>query len=151
MATMSSLQTLIVLLTGNDNGKTTMNPMVKKREDSKLPATPLRPGMDDGYSQAAAGIPNGDPRIVATAPLSPARMVQSATMPTTPNKDGVMFESPSKVAAYSKQESDGVEWDTGAQQMPRKEKPSIEMFLPMLRVLGKGSFGKVHSCIATCL
>jgi hypothetical protein len=115
----------------------------EEEEDSKLPATPLRPGMDNGYSQAAAGIPNADPRVLHAAPRSP--IAESATMPKSQG-DGVMFESPSKVAAYVKQESDGMEWDTGAQQMPRKEKPSIEMFLPMLRVLGKGSFGKVRFC-----
>lgn len=37
---------------------------------------------------------------------------------------------------------DGVEWDTGAQIS--LEKPNVQMFLPLLRVLGKGSFGKVH-------
>lgn len=39
---------------------------------------------------------------------------------------------------------DALEWDTAVrQEMPEGEKPDIQMFLPMLRVLGKGSFGKV--------
>eukprot|EP00529_Nitzschia_sp_RCC80_P004158 CAMPEP_0113483298 /NCGR_PEP_ID=MMETSP0014_2-20120614/23362_1 /TAXON_ID=2857 /ORGANISM="Nitzschia sp." /LENGTH=945 /DNA_ID=CAMNT_0000376841 /DNA_START=278 /DNA_END=3115 /DNA_ORIENTATION=+ /assembly_acc=CAM_ASM_000159 len=42
---------------------------------------------------------------------------------------------------------DGVEWDTGTPgqdgQGTLSEKPTVEQFLPLLRVLGKGSFGKV--------
>jgi hypothetical protein len=39
------------------------------------------------------------------------------------------------------------EWDNGALAIkpPVHEKPSVQMFLPLLRVLGKGSFGKVRS------
>ncbi|KAG7338333.1 serine/threonine protein kinase [Nitzschia inconspicua] len=44
-------------------------------------------------------------------------------------------------------DDDGVEWDTGMQQSSDgqilSEKPNVEQFLPLLRVLGKGSFGKV--------
>lgn len=41
---------------------------------------------------------------------------------------------------------DGVEWDTGvAATGDDYEKPNVEMFLPLLRVLGKGSFGKVRN------
>jgi len=42
---------------------------------------------------------------------------------------------------------DALEWDTGAQQ-DITSKPNIEMFMPLLRVLGKGSFGKVSSAVA---
>lgn len=116
-----------------------------EEEDAKLPASPLRPGMDDGYSQAAVGVPSADPRIMPTAPKTPERSAESATMPVSPLKDGVIRASPARQKQHvERQLSDGVEWDTGAQVMPRKEKPSIEMFLPMLRVLGKGSFGKVR-------
>lgn len=115
-------------------------------DDAKLPASQLRPGMDEGYSQASvAAMPNADPRMLqSAAPRSPQKS-QPATMPVTPGRDGVIRSSPSP-RQYTTQLSDGVEWDTGAQVMPRKEKPSIEMFLPMLRVLGKGSFGKVRVC-----
>ena len=110
-------------------------------DNVKMPArglhAPLQPGMDEGYSQAAAGLPNVDPRL---APASPER--ESATMSTRSPKDGIIRTPPSR--QFDRQESDSVEWDTGKQVMPRKEKPSIEMFLPMLRVLGKGSFGKVR-------
>jgi hypothetical protein len=41
-------------------------------------------------------------------------------------------------------DDDGIEWDSGVNQCPeRADKPNVKMFLPMLRVLGKGSFGKV--------
>jgi hypothetical protein len=42
---------------------------------------------------------------------------------------------------------DGIEWDTGAYQQEggeMDEKPNVQMFMPLLRVLGKGSFGKVR-------
>jgi hypothetical protein len=64
-------------------------------------------------------------------------------------------------------DDDGVEWDTGMtsqlQQLQQQEegqgisvlteKPNVEQFLPLLRVLGKGSFGKVreHACSVPCL
>lgn len=41
------------------------------------------------------------------------------------------------------------EWDNGIlanHKPPVHEKPSVQMFLPLLRVLGKGSFGKVVLC-----
>jgi hypothetical protein len=46
-------------------------------------------------------------------------------------------------------DDDGVEWDTGMVPSGQEgegmmsDKPSVEQFLPLLRVLGKGSFGKV--------
>jgi hypothetical protein len=44
---------------------------------------------------------------------------------------------------------DGVEWDTGVFTPGEDyEKPNVHMFLPLLRVLGKGSFGKV-CCLRT--
>jgi hypothetical protein len=40
------------------------------------------------------------------------------------------------------------EWETPIRpKAPVSEKPNIQMFLPLLRVLGKGSFGKVSTCI----
>ena len=41
---------------------------------------------------------------------------------------------------------DALEWDTAVRQ-ELDGKPDIEMFLPMLRVLGKGSFGKVSTMV----
>jgi hypothetical protein len=42
-----------------------------------------------------------------------------------------------------------LEWDTGALTTgPEDEdKPNVQMFLPLLRVLGKGSFGKVSNIL----
>lgn len=41
--------------------------------------------------------------------------------------------------------TDGAVWDTGLMQgQPSQDKPNVQMFLPLLRVLGKGSFGKVR-------
>lgn len=86
--------------------------------------------------------PNGMPMHLPTAldtagiPKSP-----SATMPAYPQKvENGMTQV--QMTEMGRQVSDGLEWDTGV-QLPQKHKPNIEMFLPMLRVLGKGSFGKV--------
>jgi hypothetical protein len=46
-----------------------------------------------------------------------------------------------------------IAWDsysTGMVIPGKDEKPSVQMFLPMLRVLGKGSFGKVRTVVASC-
>lgn len=44
-------------------------------------------------------------------------------------------------------DNENVDWDVPVQQSGSKEdnsnKPNVQMFMPMLRVLGKGSFGKV--------
>jgi hypothetical protein len=65
----------------------------------------------------------------------------SATMPAYPQK--VENDMPQVQAIdMARQVSDGLEWDTGVQK-PETHKPNIDFFLPMLRVLGKGSFGKV--------
>lgn len=52
-------------------------------------------------------------------------------------------------AGISTESEDGLEWDTntGAEPTSDEEKPNMQMFLPMLRVLGKGSFGKVRGII----
>jgi hypothetical protein len=41
--------------------------------------------------------------------------------------------------------TDGAVWDTGLMHgQALQDKPNVQMFLPLLRVLGKGSFGKVR-------
>ena len=42
-----------------------------------------------------------------------------------------------------KGDDDGLEWDTAVPKSEEERKPDVQMFMPMLRVLGKGSFGKV--------
>jgi len=53
------------------------------------------------------------------------------------------------------QQAAGPDWDTeGIPQAPREaagRKPDVQMFLPMLRVLGKGSFGKVRLVNGWCV
>jgi hypothetical protein len=47
-----------------------------------------------------------------------------------------------------------LEWDTGGMHGAEEAgnlKPNVQMFLPMLRVLGKGSFGKVRHLSAVRL
>lgn len=111
-------------------------------DDEKKPKAngmSMHPQMGEGVSNLV--IP--DPRWAT--PQSPERGGESATMPTQQVKaqNGVPYQ-PGQVGreVITREESDGLEWDTGV-QMPQKDKPNIEMFLPMLRVLGKGSFGKV--------
>ena len=109
------------------------------------PIHAIRPGMDTGHSDGAGAspsvstpppggkAPDGKPYFVTPdavydAPASPTRtqpMLQSA--PNSPN-----------VIPLS--DDEGIEWDTGFED----SKPNVQMFLPMLRVLGKGSFGKVR-------
>lgn len=56
---------------------------------------------------------------------------------------------------YHVVEDDSSVWDSVIQQPPGMEdtesKPSVQMFMPMLRVLGKGSFGKVSSFVQQSL
>ena len=61
------------------------------------------------------------------------------------------LSSPPKLASPASVQ-DGAVWDGGAaavateaisEESPTYEKPNVQMFLPLLRVLGKGSFGKV--------
>jgi hypothetical protein len=78
----------------------------------------IRPGMDMGLSSPT-------PHIPTATETSKAHLVTATPEP------GV---------------EDGVEWDTGAAALDAAgyEKPNMQMFLPLLRVLGKGSFGKVR-------
>ena len=78
----------------------------------------IRPGMDMGLSSPTPQIPSID--------TSKAHLVTATPEPGA---------------------EDGVEWDTGvaAPGVPDYEKPNMQMFLPLLRVLGKGSFGKVRT------
>eukprot|EP00934_Nitzschia_sp_Nitz4_P001253 Nitzschia sp. Nitz4//scaffold1_size375055//207372//209583//NITZ4_000283-RA/size375055-augustus-gene-0.679-mRNA-1//1//CDS//3329541066//1253//frame0 len=83
----------------------------------------VRPGMDVGLSSP--------PPTSIIPPMTPADPQTKAHLVTaTPDHPGVV--------------EDGVEWDTGV--VPPEsldyEKPNVQMFLPLLRVLGKGSFGK---------
>jgi hypothetical protein len=107
---------------------------------------------DDDDESDGEDEPNGMPmhppmaKGSAGIPKSPERGGESATMPAYPQKveNGIPQVQMTEMA---RQLSDGLEWDTGV-QIQQKHKPNIEMFLPMLRVLGKGSFGK--ACLFVC-
>ena len=102
--------------------------------------------MDTGHSDAGASPsvstpppqngkgPDGKPYFVTPdavydAPASPTR--------AQPNVIGLAPGSPNVIPVS---DEDGLEWDTGYEE----SKPNVQMFMPMLRVLGKGSFGKVR-------
>jgi hypothetical protein len=84
----------------------------------------------------------------------PAHPAHAPPLTTRPAMDVVGISSPTQpvepkvhlVTATPEQGlgEDGVEWDTGVYTQDHEhEKPNMQMFLPLLRVLGKGSFGKV--------
>lgn len=119
---------------------------VVARMGAAPPVHAMRPGMDTGHSDMA-GTPSvsttpdsksGDakpyfvtPDTVYDAPSSPTHQ-QRATV-SAPNSPNVIPLN---------DDDDGLEWDTGEQA--EDSKPEVKMFMPMLRVLGKGSFGKVR-------
>jgi hypothetical protein len=80
------------------------------------------------------------------------RTVYDAPPGSPPHTRNVVGSAPTSPTVIPVAEDDGVEWDTG--QLADDAKPEVQMFLPMLRVLGKGSFGKVrptNSCLLRCL
>ena len=135
-----------------------------------LHAQQLRPGMDAAHSSTslppmatAAGAAD-DMRFVSPGAAHQARtpsaadshtqQVQKAHLITATPENDVSHSDVQLVAqqqlqrpqqqSLNRQESeDGIEWDTGMMQDQGYEKPNVEMFMPLLRVLGKGSFGKV--------
>jgi hypothetical protein len=124
----------------------------------------LRPGMDAGHSNSSL--------LLAVPPPPPALSSHVIPMSTTPPRGGttplqqqhVRFPSapPSPIPAtdllsapsspLQEKVGGGLEWDTGIALIPQQlsfegRKPDVQMFLPVLRVLGKGSFGKVRSVV----
>jgi hypothetical protein len=125
----------------------------------------MRPDMDTGYSSAAAAVSSPMPGPGQNIYISPAQQEPPYSTSTTPTRTKAHLvtatpETPGTSIPVT--DDDGVEWDTGMtsqlQQLQQQEgkdilvlteKPNVEQFLPLLRVLGKGSFGKVRS--RTCL
>lgn len=101
-----------------------------------VPLSPTRP--------AAQAVATSLSRGVAAPPslaVSTATDLLSAPTPVTAPLSPTMH-----------QQQAGPEWDTEGLPMISREaagqrKPDVQMFLPMLRVLGKGSFGKVRFII----
>lgn len=101
-----------------------LHPSSHQHHDVSTMPPMVRPGLDVGLSSP--------PPTSAIAPMSPTEQPQTKAhlVTATPEQPGM---------------EDGVEWDTGVVPPDSLdyEKPNVQMFLPLLRVLGKGSFGKV--------
>lgn len=113
---------------------------------SAPPLHAMRPGMDTGHSDLAASpapsTPSSDLKSNEGKPsfVTPDMVYDAPPSPTNQQRGVVSVpQSPNVVPVTD--DDDGVEWDTGYSDDDAK--PNVTMFLPMLRVLGKGSFGKV--------
>lgn len=127
-----------------------------------IPSQPLGPPeLDSGFSGAAsaAAAPVVSPELQAQQQQQQATTTTPIFPPTnpagaTPGPLGAS-QPPSKPEATvtdDENDDDGVEWDTGAAsdavlpadgELDDTSTPNVKQFLPLLRVLGKGSFGKV--------
>jgi hypothetical protein len=113
------------------------------------PIHAMRPGMDTGHSDLGSNLstPTSETKSMDGKPtfITPDAAVYDAPKSPSPQQRGVV-SIPSSPNNYEGpvMDDDGVEWDTGYQE---DVKPNVTMFLPMLRVLGKGSFGKVGSAV----
>jgi len=117
----------------DDEDETGASALAKTQLHHPAQQTAFGSGMDSGHSgmlPSAQGVVSLDHHHKAQP------QPQAASPPGSPMRD------------QQQATDDGVEWDTGANQ-DLTTKPNVQMFLPLLRVLGKGSFGKV--CSADCL
>jgi hypothetical protein len=107
---------------------------------------PMRPGMDvtttpgqqPSMSMPVLGFDSPQPSSNTTT--------KSHLVTATPEQDGAITTDTATARPVNvRQDSeDGLEWDTGALATSEEDdRPNVQMFLPLLRVLGKGSFGKV--------
>lgn len=102
----------------------------------------MRPQMDHAHSSTAATmpVPSSSSSSFASATSSlPSNQIQQSQQERNERATQIIAK---KLDEQLQTGPDGIEWDT-AQNQDKYEKPSIQMFLPLLRVLGKGSFGKV--------
>jgi len=99
-----------------------------------LGSHPFRLGMDCGHS----GSPILEMRTPAVTPPS------LNLPPNSPQNLSSREDADLRRQADHVLQEDGGVWDTAEDDgQVANEKPSVEMFFPLLRVLGKGSFGKV--------
>ncbi|GFH50253.1 kinase-like protein [Chaetoceros tenuissimus] len=113
----------------------------------------MRPQMDHAHSSTAAPMPVSSSSMHSTSLSTSSSSFASAASSLPSNEiqqsQQERNERATQIIAQKLDEQlqtgpDGIEWDTAQNQLSDKyEKPSIQMFLPLLRVLGKGSFGKV--------
>lgn len=114
------------------------------RQGAAPPLHAIRPGMDTGHGDLSATsliTPTADALDVKPSFVTPDAVYDAPSSPK--NQQRSFIESaPSSPNVVPVSDDDAVEWDTGHQA--EDAKPNVTMFLPMLRVLGKGSFGKVR-------
>jgi len=83
------------------------------------------------------------PHLVTATPETPGRNDAAVSASASTLVTGHLKQPPA--TAMSTQDS--LQWDSVPEPQTQKdeadEKPNVQMFLPLLRVLGKGSFGKV--------
>ncbi len=109
------------------------------------------PELDSGFSGATAALlsptkPMGEQQLQTQQgqqtifPPTAAAAVTPSTLGTpTPSEQKSPDQTVTDDEIENGNDDDGVEWDTG-----KSTTPNVEQFMPLLRVLGKGSFGKVR-------
>lgn len=128
---------------------------------SSLVHQPFRPGMDGGHSSSSPiKRPGGVVAVPVMQQQQQTQLQQQMQMQMLQQQQHAHLKE-EDVSVLTKradqalqQPADGVQWDMAAavpagqqtmaeQEKARVEKPCVQMFFPLLRVLGKGSFGKV--------
>jgi hypothetical protein len=119
------------------------------------PPPPLHPPMRPGMDPTTPGQPSMMPLPVSLPaqpfasppPNTTTHTTKSHLVTATPEQESAVT-IPTRPATKRQDSEDGLEWDTGALATEEEDdKPNVQMFLPLLRVLGKGSFGKVSTLI----
>ena len=124
-----------------------------------LPTTAMTPPigppeLDSGFSGAAAALVSPEPQLQQQQqPEQPPAIFQQqqqplpgaavAVTPGPPSKPEIPDSAVTDDEVETTANDDGVEWDTG-----QSTTPNVEQFMPLLRVLGKGSFGKVRTLLS---
>ena len=126
-----------------------------------LPTTAMTPPigppeLDSGFSGAAAALVSPEPQLQQQQqqqPEQPPAIFQQqqqplpgatvAVTPGPPSKPEIPDPAVTDDEVENTANDDGVEWDTG-----QSTTPNVEQFMPLLRVLGKGSFGKVRTLLS---
>jgi len=87
-------------------------------------------------------MPVGPPKLTSTTPVD---LLSAAVTVTAPSTQQMKISPPIPQLGDARDRDSGREKELcdGQKSSPAYEKPNVQMFLPLLRVLGKGSFGKV--------
>ena len=118
----------------------------------------LRPTLDAGHASSSAVMDSPSRHYqpqhslpLSASPISPSHLQSYSTLSNEnilrigPHRIGDTNLVTRRVETELEGGTSGVNWETSPSPSDRYEKPNIIMFLPLLRVLGKGSFGKVSS------